>query len=96
MPADIVIPRLSDSMEEGTILRWLKESGDEVERGQELVPPQAGILGVGAIVERPVVRDGEIATAHLLAEISLGYNRLRTCSSTPGGGAGCQGSAITR
>ncbi len=29
-------------------------------------PPQAAILAVGAITERPVVRDGEIATAHLM------------------------------
>ncbi len=29
-------------------------------------PPQAGILAVGAIAERPVVRDGEITTAHLM------------------------------
>jgi pyruvate dehydrogenase E2 component (dihydrolipoamide acetyltransferase) len=28
--------------------------------------PQAGILAVGAIVEKPVVRDGEITTAHLM------------------------------
>ena len=30
------MPRLSDSMEEGTILRWLKANGDEVARGEEL------------------------------------------------------------
>jgi pyruvate dehydrogenase E2 component (dihydrolipoamide acetyltransferase) len=35
--AEIVMPRLSDSMEEGTILRWLKSVGDEVKRGDELV-----------------------------------------------------------
>ncbi|HEX8690262.1 MAG TPA: dihydrolipoamide acetyltransferase family protein, partial [Solirubrobacterales bacterium] len=29
-------------------------------------PPQAAILAVGTIEERPVVRDGEIATAHLM------------------------------
>jgi len=29
-------------------------------------PPQAAILAVGSIVERPVVRDGEITTAHLM------------------------------
>jgi pyruvate dehydrogenase E2 component (dihydrolipoamide acetyltransferase) len=28
--------------------------------------PQAGILAVGAIVEKPAVRDGEITTAHLM------------------------------
>jgi pyruvate dehydrogenase E2 component (dihydrolipoamide acetyltransferase) len=30
------MPRLSDSMEEGTILRWLKHSGEQVGRGEEL------------------------------------------------------------
>jgi pyruvate dehydrogenase E2 component (dihydrolipoamide acetyltransferase) len=34
---DIVMPRLSDSMEEGTILKWLKASGAEVSRGEEIV-----------------------------------------------------------
>jgi pyruvate dehydrogenase E2 component (dihydrolipoamide acetyltransferase) len=34
---DIVMPRLSDSMEEGTILRWLKSAGDQVSLGEELV-----------------------------------------------------------
>ena len=34
---DIVMPRLSDSMEEGTVLRWLKGVGDAVEVGEELV-----------------------------------------------------------
>ncbi len=35
--ADLVMPRLSDTMEEGTILRWLKADGEEVRRGEELV-----------------------------------------------------------
>ncbi len=34
---DVVMPRLSDSMEEGTILRWLVASGTEVSRGDEIV-----------------------------------------------------------
>src|SRR5215213_6190700 len=35
--ADVAMPRLSDSMEEGTILKWLKGAGDEVSKGDELV-----------------------------------------------------------
>jgi pyruvate dehydrogenase E2 component (dihydrolipoamide acetyltransferase) len=35
--ADIVMPRLSDTMEEGTILRWLIADGSPVSRGDELV-----------------------------------------------------------
>jgi pyruvate dehydrogenase E2 component (dihydrolipoamide acetyltransferase) len=34
---EIVMPRLSDSMEEGTVLKWLKSVGDEVAVGDELV-----------------------------------------------------------
>src|SRR5271169_1244650 len=34
---EIVMPRLSDTMEEGTILRWLKRDGELVTRGSELV-----------------------------------------------------------
>jgi pyruvate dehydrogenase E2 component (dihydrolipoamide acetyltransferase) len=35
--AEVVMPRLSDSMEEGTVLQWLKQVGDEVAVGDELV-----------------------------------------------------------
>jgi pyruvate dehydrogenase E2 component (dihydrolipoyllysine-residue acetyltransferase) len=35
--AEIVMPRLSDSMEEGVVLKWLKQVGDEVAVGDELV-----------------------------------------------------------
>ena len=37
MASDVVMPRLSDSMEEGTILKWLVEEGGEVRRGEPLV-----------------------------------------------------------
>jgi pyruvate dehydrogenase E2 component (dihydrolipoamide acetyltransferase) len=37
MASDVTMPRLSDSMEEGTILKWLVAVGDEVARGQEIV-----------------------------------------------------------
>ena len=37
MATDLVMPRLSDSMEEGTIIQWLKSVGDDVAVGDELV-----------------------------------------------------------
>ena len=37
MAADIVMPRLSDSMTEGTIVRWLKQHGEAVLVGDPLV-----------------------------------------------------------
>ncbi len=35
--AEVVMPRLSDSMEEGTVLQWLKSVGDDIQIGDELV-----------------------------------------------------------
>jgi len=37
MSQEILMPRLSDTMEEGTISRWLKHVGDHVEKGEILV-----------------------------------------------------------
>jgi pyruvate dehydrogenase E2 component (dihydrolipoamide acetyltransferase) len=62
MMGEIVMPRLSDTMEEGTILRWLKDDGAQIARGEELVEietdkatmtyesDQAGVLHVLAPV----------------------------------------------
>jgi pyruvate dehydrogenase E2 component (dihydrolipoamide acetyltransferase) len=58
--SDITMPRLSDSMEQGTIASWLKADGDHVEAGDELVEietdkatmtyeaPEAGTLAIVA------------------------------------------------
>jgi pyruvate dehydrogenase E2 component (dihydrolipoamide acetyltransferase) len=37
MPVEIVMPRLSDSMEEATVVEWLVREGEAVSRGQPLV-----------------------------------------------------------
>src|SRR5688500_1742686 len=76
--ADIPMPRLSDSMEEGTILKWLKADGDAVAAGDELVEIEtdkanmtyeaesAGVLAI-------VAREGEtLAVGALMARIGDG------------------------
>jgi len=35
--SDMLMPKLSDTMEEGTVLRWLKADGDAVAKGEPLV-----------------------------------------------------------
>jgi len=40
MPEEIVMPRLSDTMEEGTISQWLKREGDTVKRGDAILEVQ--------------------------------------------------------
>ena len=36
MPIDVLMPKLSDTMEEGKILRWLKHPGEPVKVGDVL------------------------------------------------------------
>ncbi|HLL92955.1 MAG TPA: dihydrolipoamide acetyltransferase family protein [Solirubrobacteraceae bacterium] len=78
--ADIVMPRLSDTMEEGTILRWLKADGDEVARGEELVEietdkanmtyesDQAGVLEIVAEVGQTLEVGAVIARVGVVAQ----------------------------
>jgi pyruvate dehydrogenase E2 component (dihydrolipoamide acetyltransferase) len=44
---DVAMPRLSDSMEEGTVLNWLKQVGDEVALGEELVEIETDKANMG-------------------------------------------------
>ena len=37
MPEEIVMPRLSDTMEEGTIAQWLKREGETVHKGEAIL-----------------------------------------------------------
>jgi pyruvate dehydrogenase E2 component (dihydrolipoamide acetyltransferase) len=71
----VAMPRLSDSMEEGTVVKWLKADGDVVQVGDELVeietdkatmPYEAETSGV----LRRLVREGEtVALGAPLAEL---------------------------
>ena len=56
MPTNVVMPQLGESIAEGTVVRWIKKVGDEVDRDEplfeistdkvdaEIPSPAAGIL----------------------------------------------------
>ncbi|MBV8711429.1 MAG: 2-oxo acid dehydrogenase subunit E2 [Solirubrobacterales bacterium] len=44
--AEVAMPRLSASMEEGTIVRWLKRDGDRVSHGEPLAEVETGTASV--------------------------------------------------
>jgi len=86
---DVTMPRLSDSMEEGTILKWLKAAGDEVSKGDELVEIETD----KATMTYEADSDG---TLEIVAEegstLSIGEVIARigegAATSSEGGGAG--------
>ena len=52
MPEEITMPKLSDTMEEGTLLKWFKNEGDYVQQGEPLfeVETDKAVMEVEAFV----------------------------------------------
>src|SRR3989442_471799 len=71
--ANVQMPRLSDSMETGKILRWLKKEGEEVVKGEPLVEIESDKANIeveayaSGKLSRLVVAEGE--SAHIGAVI---------------------------
>ena len=72
MIIDVVMPKMGESIMEGTILRWLKKTGDKVERDEsileistdkvdtEVPAPESGIIAEILFQENQVVEVGKV------------------------------------
>ncbi|HEX3562888.1 MAG TPA: dihydrolipoamide acetyltransferase family protein [Solirubrobacterales bacterium] len=92
---DIVMPRLSDSMEEGTVLRWLKGVGDSVEVGEELVEIETDKANMvyeadtaGTVVEIMAQEGDTLPVGDTIA-------RVGDASEVVGGNGGAPGAAAS-
>jgi len=89
--ADVVMPRLSDSMEEGTILAWLKQVGDEVTIGEELVEIEtdkanmAYEADVAGVLQEILAQEGEtLPIGTPIARVGTGAAGQATDGEGPG------------
>jgi pyruvate dehydrogenase E2 component (dihydrolipoamide acetyltransferase) len=83
---DVVMPKLSDTMEEGKILRWLKHEGDVVKAGDLLaeVETDKANMDIEAFDEGVVaelrVKEGESApVGAVIAVLSSEAGAARCC-----------------
>lgn len=83
------MPRLSDSMETGKIIRWLKQEGDQVKKGEPLVEIESDKANIeveayaSGVLSKILVPEGESAPiGTLIAEIGGGKERA-AAPSTP-------------
>jgi pyruvate/2-oxoglutarate/acetoin dehydrogenase E1 component len=91
---DIGMPRLSDSMEEATILTWLKRPGDAVARGEALVEVETDKATMvyeseaAGVLEEIVVDDGSTADlGAVIARIRVGGAAAAAAPPTPAAAA---------
>src|SRR5262249_46543509 len=75
---DVTMPRLSDSMEEGTIVEWLKAPGDRVARGEPLVEVETDKATIvyeaeedGVLAELVVAAGGSAPLGAVIARIAV-------------------------
>jgi len=91
---DVLMPRLSDSMEEGTVLKWLVDKGGDVRRGEPLVEIETDKANMtyeadtdGTLVEILAEEGETLAIGELIARIG----QAGEASSAGGGSAGADG-----
>ncbi|HET6362254.1 MAG TPA: biotin/lipoyl-containing protein, partial [Gemmatimonadota bacterium] len=79
MPIDVIMPQMGESIAEGTLVKWLKQPGDHVERDEnlfeistdkvdaEIPSPSAGTLGEILVQEGQTVEVGTVVATILAA-----------------------------
>jgi len=79
MSADITMPQLSDTMTEGTLVKWLKKEGEQVKSGEKIaeVETDKAVMEMesfdAGVVAALVVPEGQkAAVGALLAVIATG------------------------
>ncbi|MBA2451389.1 MAG: biotin/lipoyl-binding protein, partial [Chloroflexi bacterium] len=77
--AEVTMPRLSDTMTEGTIARWVKQPGEEVARGDILVEIETDKATMeleayeAGVIEQVLVQEGQtVAIGQPIARIGSG------------------------
>jgi pyruvate dehydrogenase E2 component (dihydrolipoamide acetyltransferase) len=80
--AEITMPRLSDSMEEGTILKWLVSEGDDVKRGQTIAEIETDKANMtyeadtdGTVSELVASEGDTLAVGEVIARIGEGNGK---------------------
>src|SRR5438477_12547960 len=83
MSVEVTMPQLSDTMTEGTVVKWHKKEGDKVRAGEEIadvetdkavMPMEAFESGTLALIK---VKEGEkVAVGGVLAVIATGSEKV--------------------
>src|SRR5437016_12551271 len=82
MPSQITMPQLSDTMTEGTVVKWHKKEGDKVKAGEEIadvetdkavMPMEAFESGTLAVI---IAKEGQkVKVGEMLGVIATGSEK---------------------
>src|SRR5207248_1234556 len=98
MPVELTMPQLSDTMTEGTLVRWMKKEGEAVKAGEEIAEvetdkanmpyeaPEAGVVAHLALKEGQKAPVGAIIA--VIAKKGEDPKQLKEKYASAGGGGG--------
>ena len=94
MPAEITMPQLSDTMSEGTVVKWLKAEGEKVREGEKIaeVETDKAVMEMeafeGGTVALLLVKEGEkVAVGAAIAVLASSKENVAEVKAQYGGKA---------
>src|SRR5688572_10206579 len=105
MPAEITMPQLSDTMTEGTVVKWHKKEGDKVRAGEEVVDvetdkatmpfeaAESGTLAAILVKEGQKVPVGALIAVVATAKENAADVKKQYAAQASGGGGGAKAPA---
>src|SRR5215207_8306471 len=94
MPAEITMPQLSDTMTEGTIVKWNKKEGDKVKAGEEIAEVETDKATMpmeafeGGVIAHVAAKEGDkVKVGGLIAVIATGSDKPEEIKQKYGTGA---------
>lgn len=87
---DLTMPRLSDTMEEGTVARWIKKEGDAIQKGDVIAEIQTDKANMemeafdAGVLERIIVPEGRtVPVGDPIAVLNTGHTASARNSASP-------------
>jgi pyruvate dehydrogenase E2 component (dihydrolipoamide acetyltransferase) len=94
MATEIKLPRLGQGMESGTIVKWLKSEGDQVEKGEPLYEldtdkvTQEVEADASGVLLKIAVAEGEVEVGKTIAVIGEQGEKVEAAAEEPSGNGG--------
>src|SRR2546425_713169 len=104
MPEQVFMPRLSDTMTEGTVSKWLKRQGDEVKKGEPIVEIETDKANIeleayaSGKLARIILQEGQSASVgEVIGEIAVaGEATSASAAPSPPAQAESPGQAVAQ
>ncbi|HMO27649.1 MAG TPA: E3 binding domain-containing protein, partial [Tepidisphaeraceae bacterium] len=97
MPTEITMPQLSDTMTEGTLVKWLKKEGDKVKAGEIIAEVETDKATMemesfeGGTIAVIVAKEGDkVGVGNPIAVLATGKESIEDVKKSVGSGAGAK------